>query len=144
MGGVFSIGFEPMSSDSSLPALLDRLKQLRAALLKMHKAMLDAERSRYESVHGRVQSTGEMFRLVLEDPWFSWLRPISQFIVEIDEALAAKEPITLPQAEQLLVQARQLLQPAEKGSMMAQHYYDAIQRDPVITMLHADVSGILK
>jgi hypothetical protein len=132
-----------MSSDS-LPALLDRLKNLRSALLKLHKAMLDAERSRYESVHGRVQSTGEMFRLVLEDPWFSWLRPISQFIVEIDEALASKEPLTLPQADALLVQARQLLKPAEQGSMMAQHYYEAIQRDPTIAMLHADVSQFLK
>jgi hypothetical protein len=84
-----------------------------------------------------------MFRLVLEDPWFSWLRPISQFIVEIDEALAAKEPITPAQATALLQQAQQLITPAESGDMLEQHYYDAIQRDPAIALIHADVSKLL-
>lgn len=130
-------------SDASLNAALQRLQQIRMSLLRLHKALLDGERSRYESVHGRVKSTGEMFRLVLEDPWFNWLRPISQFIVEIDEALAAKEPITLPEVQNLFEQARQLLTPSESGSMLEQHYYDAIQRDPAIALLHSDLSRLI-
>jgi hypothetical protein len=130
-------------SDPALDAILQRLRQLRSTLLRMHKAMLDAERSRYESLHGRVSSSGEMLRLVLEDPWFSWLRPISQFIITIDGVISPKEPTTLAQAEAVLEQARNLLQPSDTGSMLEQHYYDAIQRDPAVALLHGDVAQLL-
>lgn len=123
---------------------LQRLRALRAALLKMHKAMLDSERARYEAVHGRVRSSSEMFRLVVEDPWFSWLRPISGFIIVIDEVVSPKQSATLAQVEAVLSQARELLQPSEKGSLLEQHYYEAIQRDPMITLLHGDVAQLLR
>lgn len=124
-------------------ATLQRLGQVRFALLRLHKALLDGERVTYEQEHGRIRSTGEFFQLVLEDDWFSWLRPISQFIVEIDEALSAKEPITMNQASELLTQAKQLLHPIEHGTPLEQNYYRAIQRDPDIAFMHAEVANML-
>ena len=122
---------------------LQRLGQVRFALLRLHKALLDDERGNYEQTHGRIQSNGEFFRLVIEDEWFNWLRPISQFIVEIDEALSSKEPITLTQVNDLLSQAQQLMQPAQTGTTLGQNYYNAIQRDPDIAFMHADLSRLL-
>jgi hypothetical protein len=133
-----------MSAEPALEPTLQRLRDLRASLLKMHKAMLDAERSRYEAVHGRVQSSSEMFRLVVEDPWFSWLRPISRFIIAIDEVISPKQSATLAQAQEVLAQARELLQPSENGSLLEQHYYEAIQREPEITLLHGDIAKLLR
>lgn len=122
---------------------LQRLGQVRFALLRLHKALLDGERSRYEQEHGRIRSNTEFFHLVLENEWFAWLRPISQFIVQIDEALSAKEPITLAQADELLTQARELMQPLETGSPLEQNYYQAIQRDPDIAYIHAELANML-
>lgn len=128
------------SAHPPLDLSFQRLREVRAALLRLHKALLDSERDVYEQHHGRLRSNGEFFQLVLEDEWFSWLRPFSQFIVEIDEALSAKEPITLDRANELLDGVRSLVSPAEEGTPREQRYYQAIQRDPDIALMHAEVS----
>jgi hypothetical protein len=129
---------------SPTDSTFQRLRQLRTALLRLHKALLDSERIVYEQLYGRIQTNGQFFQLVIEHDWFNWLRPISQFIVQIDEAVSAKEPMTLQQAKELLRQAKTLLQPSQEGSSSQQRYYSAIQRDPDIALMHAEVSKLLK
>ncbi len=144
MGKVCTSIVSLMSSyDSSLDATLQRLRELRPVLLRLHKALLESERIVYEQFHGRIQSKGEFFRLVIGHEWFSWLRPISQYIVQIDEVLSSKEPVPLNQATALLQQARELLQPSQEGTTLEKRYYRAIQRDPDIALMHAEVSQLL-
>ena len=110
----------------------------------LHKALLDSERREYEQQNGAIRTKGEFLNLVMGDAWFSWLRPISQFIVQIDEAMSAKrEPATLDQAQELLTEARQLLTPNEHGTTGEQRYFEAIQRDPTIAMMHVQLSKLL-
>ncbi|MGQ4650255.1 hypothetical protein [Lyngbya aestuarii] len=132
-------------SSTQLPLDLpfQRLREIRTALLHLHKALLDSEKDVYERLHGRIQSKGEFFQLVIGDEWFSWLRPFSQYIIQIDELLSAKEPITLHQANELLDGVRSLISPSEEGTPREQRYYQAIQRDPNIALLHAEVSRLL-
>lgn len=127
----------------SLEATLQRLREVRLTLLRMHKALLDSERSVYEQLYGPIQTRGEFFQLVIGHEWFNWLRPISQLIVQIDEALAAKEPITLSQAQELLTHTGTLLQPSKQGTTLGQRYYHTIQRDPNIALMHAALSDLL-
>ncbi|HEY9666457.1 MAG TPA: hypothetical protein V6C91_06605 [Coleofasciculaceae cyanobacterium] len=131
------------STHPSLELPFQRLREVRAALLRLHKALLDSERVVYEKFHGRIRTKGEFFQLVIQDEWFSWLRPFSQFIVQIDEELSAKEPITLQRANELLDEARSLVSPVEEGTIQEQRYYQAIQRDPDIAFMHAEVSSLL-
>jgi hypothetical protein len=131
------------STHSSLELPFQRLREVRAALLRLHKALLESERVVYEQLNGRIRSKGEFFQLVIADEWFSWLRPFSQFIVQIDEALSAKEPITLHRVNELLDEARSLISPSEEGTNREQRYYQAIQRDPDIALMHAEVSRLL-
>ncbi|MCA1994527.1 MAG: hypothetical protein LDL41_21155 [Coleofasciculus sp. S288] len=131
------------STDSTLDLPFQQLREVRASLLRLHKALLHSERDVYEQFHGPIQSKGEFFQLVIGDEWFSWLRPFSQFIVQIDEALSAKEPITLHRANELLDEARSLVSLSEEGTTREQRYYQAIQRDPNIALMHADVSKLL-
>jgi len=63
----------------------DDLDKLRPALLQLHKALLDAQRIRYERENGRVESRGELLALVLEDASFEWLRVLSALIARLDE-----------------------------------------------------------
>src|SRR5271169_6195280 len=74
-------------------AAREKLLSLRLALLRVHKTLLDMERREYEREQGYV-TTGELFRLVIDHAQFAWLHNISEFVVRIDETLAAKEPIT--------------------------------------------------
>jgi hypothetical protein len=132
-----------MSSTSSLDLPFQRLRELRLAMLHLHKGLLDSERIVYEQFHGRVKTNVEFFQLVTEHEWFNWLRPISQLIVKIDEATSAKEPMTIEEANQLIEEARSLLQPSQNGTLGARQLYRAIQRDPQVAMLQAKVTGLI-
>jgi hypothetical protein len=112
------------------------LTALRNGLLRWHKSLLDSERAAYERDVARITSTGQYLQLVLDDPWFAWLREISQFIVIVDETLAQKEPATPTDAARLIAKARELLLPSESGSEFAQHYDRAMQRDPSAVLAH--------
>src|SRR5690349_1128524 len=66
----------------SLPPFPDdlrrRLDLAHGGLLRVHKALLDHERVRYERERGRVGGPGEFLQIVINDPWFAWLRPVSE------------------------------------------------------------------
>lgn len=131
------------NSSNSLDSSFQRLRELRSLMLRLHKALLHSERIVYEQFYGRIPSSGEFFRLVIEHEWFSWLRPMSQFIVQIDDVLNSKEPMTLGQADELLDQARTMLQPSAEGTSAEKRYFRAIQRDPDIALMHAEATRLL-
>jgi hypothetical protein len=120
-----------------------RLTTLRNGLLKLHKSLLDAERAAYERDVARITTTGQFLQLVLEDPWFTWLRQISQYIVLVDETLDLEEPATAADAARLIHEARELLAPSETGPPFARRYYDVMQRDPAAVLAHGDMMQVL-
>jgi hypothetical protein len=131
------------TSDGLVPqATRQRLSNLRRALLRLHKALLDGERLAYERVYGQVTG-GELLQLVINHEQFAWLRFISELIVSIDEMLYAEEPATDADAELLLTQARALLRPSEDGTDFERKYYAALQRDPDIVLAHREATKIL-
>ena len=131
------------SGFSTIEPIRLHLKRTRTSFLRLHKALLDSERSLYERSYGPIRSSGEFLQLVIGNEWFSWLRPMSQFIIQIDEALGAEEPMTLEQANELLTIAHQLLSSSEDGPPHEQRYYDAIQRDADVAFLHFELSAFL-
>ena len=121
-----------------------RLKDLRDGLLRLHKSLLDSERALYERDVARITSTGQYLDLVLNDPFFQWLRQLSEFIVIIDELLARKEPPAAPEeASPLIAQARALLVPAEEGSGFGRRYFEVLQRDANAVIAHRDMLRVL-
>ncbi|NJR67097.1 MAG: hypothetical protein HC772_20120 [Leptolyngbyaceae cyanobacterium CRU_2_3] len=133
-----------MSADSSSSShAIQRLRDVRLRLLRLHKSLLESERVTYEQFYGRISSSGEFFQLVIEHDWFSWLRPISQLIIQLDDVLHAKEPVALQQVHDLLKQTQTMLQPVEDGTTLEKRYYRAIQRDPEIAMMHGEISKLL-
>jgi hypothetical protein len=131
------------ASDDHVPeATRQRLTNLRRALLRLHKALLDDERLAYKRVYGQVTG-GELLQLVINHEQFAWLHSISELIVSIDEMLDAEEPMTSADAESLFTQARTLLKPSEDGADFERKYYAALQRDPDIVLAHREVTKIL-
>jgi hypothetical protein len=134
-----------MSLKGPFPDLTrQRLVDLRHGLLRLHKALLDSERLSYERVHGQISSRGELFQLVVSDPWFAWLHRISELVVQIDEMLDADEPVTVIDATRVIDQVRMLLKPSEDGAGFGKSYYDALQRDPDVVLAHAAVKKLLR
>ncbi|HEY0405533.1 MAG TPA: hypothetical protein VGC89_07380 [Pyrinomonadaceae bacterium] len=133
---------ESRSGDIASDAILKRLSELRRALLRLHKALLDTERDAYEQAHGPV-SSGELLQLVISHEQFAWLRSVSELIVRIDEMLDTDEPLTTGETESLLAQARSLLKPSETGSEFARKYFAAFQRAPDAVLAHREAMLIL-
>lgn len=118
-----------------------KLVALREALLHIHKSLLDMERRAYEKDHGSVNA-GELFRLVVDDPQFSWLHNISEFVVRIDEALASDEGVTDTDSHVAISLARKIFAPSETGDGFQKKYFDAIQKDPAVVMEHAELARL--
>lgn len=119
----------------------ERLTSMRDGLLELHRRLLNSERAAYERDVARITTTGQYLGLVLSDPWFAWLRELSQFIVVVDERLAAKdkESVGDEEGEALMVRGRQLIVPAEDGAVFARSYWAAMQRDPGVVLAHGDM-----
>ena len=128
------------TSDAGLEQARQRLTELRQILLTLHKALLDSERTAYELVHGEVPSAGAFLQLLINDPWFEWLRPITTLLVQIDETLAAKKPpAAAPEIERLIADTRALLSPSREVNGFWKRYSGAVQRDPGVSLLHAQM-----
>jgi hypothetical protein len=103
---------------------------------------MDSERISYERTFGKVGSTGDFLQLVIRDPWFAWLHPISELIVAIDEKLDDEKSVTVDAVEAFIKTARALLVATDTGDGFSKHYYEALQRDPDVVMAHGAVAKV--
>ena len=122
--------------------LRQRLEEVRHALLALHKALVDSERISYEKTFGVIRSPNQFLQLLITDPWFAWLQPLSQLLVSMDESLDAKEPLTAAVVDAAVKAAGVLLAPSESGVGFSRHYFDAMQRDPDVVLAHAEVTKL--
>jgi len=132
------------SNPHSRSADAPRLTEIRHALVRLHKALVDYDRVRYEKTVGAIQSPNQFLELVMRDPWFAWLHPLSELIVSMDQALDEKEPLTPAIAETLVKEASALLVPTEEGHTFSKHYYDALQEEPDVVLAHGAVVQLIR
>ena len=136
------------ASEDSTPAMSDamraRLRELRSRLLNLHKVLLDDAKAAYEMDRGRVRSNASLLQLVINDPWFAWLHPLSELVVRIDETIEPGLPATETDGAALVEQIERLLSPAESGEVFARRYFEALQRQPAVVLAHAEVRRALK
>lgn len=120
-----------------------RLRALRLALLELHKALIDSERVRYERVNGRIENAQAALRLVLDSPWFRWLHPIAELIVQMDERLSDESPMQGIDIEAFVDRLRGLLQRDDGDEEFRREYHRTLQDAPDVVMEHARVLKIL-
>jgi hypothetical protein len=134
----------------------ESLGSVRRTLLDLHKALIERERAAYEKGHGAV-SPAEMLQLLIRDDAFSWLHPISELIVRVDELISnanerrrptparpAMTPVqVIAEAEILMVEIRHLLTAGNAPGGFRQHYDAVLQADPAIVLMHRAVLSAL-
>jgi hypothetical protein len=120
-----------------------QLRTVRDHLLTLHKALLDAERAKYEKAYGPVRSPGEMLQLVLGNEHFAWLRPYSGLIVRIDEWFA-DDDASQGEAEAFWNEANALTTPADVADESpAGRYRLFLDEVPKVATEHAVVRAAL-
>ena len=124
--------------------MIQNLKTLRDDLLRLHGALLAAERDAHERQYGRV-APAEMLRMLLNDENFQWLRSISSLVADIDGVLAEERKREVgPDAEArlaLLTRARAVVEPE---AAVASRYRAWLQDAPDVLLAHSAVVGHLR
>ena len=123
--------------------LRQTLTDVRHGLLGLHKALIVAEQLTFERIYGRVDSTGQLLQLVMNDPWFTWLHPLSNMVVRIDELMDGDEAVTAEDVANLMTEIRALIRPSETGDGFERSYYEALQRAPDVVMAHCEMKKLL-
>ena len=118
------------------------LRDLRASLLPLHKSLLEHEKIEYERDRGRSVTPGELVRLALGDPWFGWLRKLSEMIVGIDQLLE-DDAASMDDGLLMLQTARALFRPGPDETDFLRRYKAALQRDPASVLAHVQVQRAL-
>ncbi len=116
------------------------------ALRDLHHALLDRARREYEEQNGVIASPAEFLQRLTGEPFFAWLRELSEMMVDIDiiREAAPREMATLAGTARRAIE--HLLAPAAAGapaSLFAQHYWRFVHDDPHIAMAHAAVRQAL-
>lgn len=119
----------------------ERLRDLSARLLRLHKVLLDRERRAWEEARGPI-TPGELLQLVIGGREFAWLRSLSAMIARIDEAVDADDPVAGVSAARFFGEARELLRSGGSGAFGTK-YHEALQVSPEVVMAHAEVARLL-
>ncbi len=105
------------------------LKALSKSMLGLHKTLLDAAKVDYEAANGQIASIGQYFQLVVDDPFFAWLRKISALIALIDEAVSVRRPATESEAKGLENEAKLLLNFQDGDEAFNEKFQTALQKN---------------
>jgi len=125
-----------------MPGIADDLTPLRSRLLDLHRQLLEAERVDLERYGGRLTGA-EFLQIASQSFRLAWLRPLSELIVAIDEALDAgvEEPAESPEA--LVARVRALVAPPDDGTPFGRRYLTMLQVSPAVVMAHSALVGAL-
>ncbi len=118
------------------PALLEAA----AALREVHRVLVRAVRFHYEQAGNSVGGPGHLLRLLTEDPYFAWLHPMSELIVDLD-ALLAQEILPPGTVAGVRMEIDRL---ARAGSPFWEKYAPFLQSDPPVAVAHGALRQALK
>ena len=118
--------------------------EVHQKLLSLFSALIVAERLTYERIHGRVDSTDRLTQLVLSDPWFTWLCPLLDLLLRIDQLLDDDAfDITPEIVAHLVAEVCALTRPSIDGDGFERAYYEALTRAPEVVLAHFQVTRVL-
>jgi hypothetical protein len=118
--------------------------EVHQRLMSLYSALIMAERLTYERIHGRVDSSDTLIQLVLSDPWFTWLCPLSDLLLRIDQLLDDDAFEMTPEiVAHLVAEVYALTRPSIEGDGFERAYYEALNRAPEVVLAHFQVTRVL-
>jgi hypothetical protein len=101
---------------------------LRPLLLALHKAVLAAERTNVERIHGAM-SPAEYLQMVSDPVRYGWLKPLTELVLALDDEDADDEELTK--------RARELLKPPRQSTPFGRRYLSLMQGEPGLVIAHS-------
>lgn len=121
----------------------ERVDEVRHALLRLHKGMLDTQRIAYERSHGRIETTTEFLGIVLEHPEFEWIRALSALIAQLDEWREEPGEGGGRGLEDILGAVRGLLARDGSNARFSQRYWEMVEATPEVLVDHVKLWRLL-
>ena len=118
---------------------MNETQALRAALLSLHRELLQVQRSEVERFGGRM-TAAETLQAAADDLRFSWLRELSTIITALDEARSAGD---VEQVAASVARAAAVLDPPDPDSSFGARYLSVLQEHPATVLAHRDVTAAL-
>ncbi len=108
------------------------LDAVAAALRPLHKALVDVTTVAWERTHGRGPGPAALFQLLIREPFFAWLRPMSGLMADLDALLDEEGPI---EGNGVRLRIEALITEGEHH--FAVRYLEILQNEPDVVMAHA-------
>jgi hypothetical protein len=126
--------------DPARAALRAALRDAWKQLLPLHRALIDAANADYTANVGPVTGPGHLLKLLQEDPFFFWLRPLTSLIVDIDST--ARVDFDRPTIDALVERIDRLFG-NNPDAEFSEHYVPILQRDVDVAIAHAAIRQIV-
>ena len=120
--------------DPARAELRAALREISKALIPLHRALINATRDDYAFGVGEISGPSHLLRLVQEDPFFAWLKPMTSLIVDIDEM--ARTDFTHEDAAAIAGRLDAMFG-ATAGTAFSEHYVPILQREVDVAIGHA-------
>ncbi|QQG52315.1 MAG: hypothetical protein HY931_03175 [Candidatus Falkowbacteria bacterium] len=117
-----------------------KIQALVNLLLKLHKALLDLERTRYEAEYGPILDNSAYFNLVISHEDFKWLSGLLEIIALLDEESEA-ENISAEKIADLITNLKNLLE-VNDNSEFSQRYQAAL-KNPEISQFDNELKTVI-
>jgi hypothetical protein len=121
--------------------------EVREALRDLHRALVEAVRRDYERERHAVFSAGEFLHLVTGDPYFAWLHPISELMVDLDVLLETDPGPSADEAAGVRTEIEYFISPpsgAAASGEFVQRYLPYVAADPHVGIAHVRLKQALQ
>jgi hypothetical protein len=127
-----------------------QLQQLVQTLEELHRLLIELARRDYETAHGTVGAV-QLLQLLVGDPFFAWMRPLSALIASVSELLDERQAgVSRGEVVGIVTALDELftLPPGvgdapPPGRYFASRYLALLQESPEVAIAHARVRQTL-
>ena len=116
------------------------LRDLWKHLLPLHRALIEAAREEYIAAVAPVAGPTHLLQLLNDDPFFTWLKPLTAVIVDIDEM--SRTDFEKAQLDALTARVRDIFDTG-KDPAFAARYLPLLQQDVDVAIAHAAIRQVL-
>jgi len=125
--------------DPERAALRTALREVWKQLLPLHRALIDDAGAEYGATVAPVSGPTHLLQLLQEDPFFTWLKPLTSLIVDIDSM--SRTDFERADVDGIVTRMEHLFG-ANADADFTARYVPVLQRDVDVAIAHAAIRQI--
>lgn len=118
------------------------LGALHKALMPLHRALINATKEEYSVENGPVDNPYKLLGLVQSDPFFEWLKPVTELIVQVDDL--TENDFETSDVKRVVERVRVMFLGAEDGDAFNQRYQAVLQQDFDVATFHPTLRRVVE